>query len=37
MVFLVMGEIVEKGFFKDFGHKWKVRNDAVVFQKTFVK
>ena len=37
MVFLVMGEFAEKEFFKNFGQKWKVRNEAVVFQKTFVK
>ena len=28
---------MENDFFKDFGQKWKVRNGAVVFQKTFVK
>ena len=36
--FLEMGEkFVENDLFKDFGQKWKVRNGAVVFQKTFVK
>ena len=38
VVFLEIGEkLVKNDFFKDSGHKWKVRNGTIVFQKSFVK